>query len=1007
MKKISKSFVKLAIVGLLVSSVFAQNSVSKEELKPLEFGQTTEAEIGGYYKNHLYSLSLQTGQFVKIEAEEAGCDVVFMLMSLDGKNMLEIKNGANGSGTETASAAVRADGNYELRVISFAEKTGKYKLKIAELRNASEDELNLTDGMILNNDAFNLSVSYSATTGDIIKGISIYEKAVEKFRLAKADKFLGSVLNTIGFLFERLGNRSKGIEYFQKAAETVRNSEIIEAQYTYGTTLNNLGAAYLTLGDFQTALDYFFQSLESRRKTKHFRGEVLTLDNIGRTFQKSGDAERALIYHEQALEISRKNNLTVNDFSMTHNHLGTAYLALKQTEKALEHFQKALDFAKQAGNKRREAAFSGNFGRAYFAAGNSAKAVELIEESLKINRSLQDKVGEAASLKQLGQVFYELGETEKSLNLLEQSLEIYRSLEDTQNLAETLLALAKAESKKGNLPAAQTKIEEAVGLIEKIRSRFQTSDLRDSFSAKLQDFYGFYVEILMKRHASGDKTKNFAALAFEANERSRSRGLLNLLTEANAEIREGVDAKLLQKENETRELLSARRENLTRILSKKTKPEEIEKLRREIEEIRAEYEQIQAQILSKSPRYAALTQPQTMTLTEIQSKVLETNSVLLEYALGEEKSYLWIVTKNDFQTIELPKRESIETIAKQFYDALTARNREIKFETAEERRTRLEFADADFMTYSKALSQIILAPVVSRLADKNLLIVADGSLQYIPFSALISNGKYLVETNEIVNLPSVSVLAVLRNDLKEKPKPTKTLMMMADPIFEKTDARLANKINKIPTFETVSARKPTREGFELIRLPFTRREAQMVSSLVPANQQTKRLDFQANREFVFSAKLSEYRFIHFATHGFINTQNPELSGIVLSLFDETGAEQDGFLRVGDIYNLRLNAEMVVLSGCRTGLGREIKGEGLIGLTRGFMYAGARRVAVSLWDVNDEATSVLMANFYGEMLGDKKLVPASALRQSQISMIRDKKWSNPYYWASFTLQGETR
>lgn len=165
------------------------------------------------------------------------------------------------------------------------------------------------------------------------------------------------------------------------------------------------------------------------------------------------------------------------------------------------------------------------------------------------------------------------------------------------------------------------------------------------------------------------------------------------------------------------------------------------------------------------------------------------------------------------------------------------------------------------------------------------------------------------------------------------------------------------------------------------------------------------LDFAANRISATAPELSNYRIVHFATHGFIDDRHPELDAIVLSLFDERGKPQDGFLRVRDVYNLNLPAELVVLSGCRTGLGKEIRGEGIVGLTRGFMYAGAKRVAVSLWDVDDEATADLMAMFYRGMLGERKLSAAAALRQAQIAILKGGAWSNPYYWSAFTLQGE--
>jgi len=197
------------------------------------------------------------------------------------------------------------------------------------------------------------------------------------------------------------------------------------------------------------------------------------------------------------------------------------------------------------------------------------------------------------------------------------------------------------------------------------------------------------------------------------------------------------------------------------------------------------------------------------------------------------------------------------------------------------------------------------------------------------------------------------------------------------------------------------------QGFHLSRLPFTRKEAQAILSLAPASERLAALDFAASQFTVFKPELAQYRYVHFATHGLLNSLRPELSGIVLSLVNAQGADQDGFLRAHKVYDLRLPAEMVVLSGCQTGLGKEIKGEGLVGLTRGFMYAGAARVMVSLWEVNDQATSQLMARLYQGILGKRRLSPSAALREAQTSLWRDKRWQAPYFWAAFTLQGEPR
>jgi CHAT domain-containing protein len=279
-------------------------------------------------------------------------------------------------------------------------------------------------------------------------------------------------------------------------------------------------------------------------------------------------------------------------------------------------------------------------------------------------------------------------------------------------------------------------------------------------------------------------------------------------------------------------------------------------------------------------------------------------------------------------------------------------------------------------------------------------------------------------TNEIVSLPSASTLAVLRREVAKHKPATKTIAVLADPVFNGDDQRVKDSIARKTGFPADTSARPAAsskaelqrsasesgwdgEAQSMTRLPYTRREAGAIRALVPAAYRKEELDFAASLSNATSADLSQYRIVHFATHGFLNSRHPELSGIVLSLVDEQGRERNGFLRAHEIYNLKFPAELVVLSGCRTGLGKEIRGEGLVGLTRAFMHAGAARVLVSLWDVHDEATAELMKRFYTGLLGPEKLLPAAALRAAQVSMARDKRWSSPYFWAGFTLQGEPR
>jgi CHAT domain-containing protein len=317
---------------------------------------------------------------------------------------------------------------------------------------------------------------------------------------------------------------------------------------------------------------------------------------------------------------------------------------------------------------------------------------------------------------------------------------------------------------------------------------------------------------------------------------------------------------------------------------------------------------------------------------------------------------------------------------------------------------------------------MVLGPLKGAAHVRRFVVVADGALQLVPFSALLMPGgsNLLLADQEVVSLPSASVLALLRQGNPERKPPTKTLALFADPVFDRNDQRVRGARAERPAEPapvetggvavesslTRSARDTGLAGSALPRLPFTRREATAIQSLVAPSQRRVALDFAATWAAV-TRDLSEFRYAHFATHGFLDAVHPELSGLVLSLVDRKGRDQEGFLPAMEIFNLKLSAELVVLSACQTALGKEIMGEGLVGLTRAFMYAGAPRVVASLWRVDDAATAELMKKFYGGMLGPKKLRPAAALREAQLSVSRQKRWEHPYYWAGFVLQGEWR
>jgi CHAT domain-containing protein len=453
------------------------------------------------------------------------------------------------------------------------------------------------------------------------------------------------------------------------------------------------------------------------------------------------------------------------------------------------------------------------------------------------------------------------------------------------------------------------------------------------------------------------------------------------------------------------------------LLNRKHTPEQADAAAKEIDAITDGYAEVQAQIRARSPRYAALTQPQPLGLTEIQQQALDEDTLLLEYALGEKRSYLWLVSQRSIDSYELPPRAEIESATRRVYELLTVRPK------------RGTPPDPQFIAQAKALSGMLLGPAAAQLGAKRLVVVAPGALSYLPFAALpapedkkrpVGDYEPLIVKHEVVSIPSASVLSIIRRETAGRQRAAKSVAVLADPIFEEDDPRLDEAKNGNSSGKQPATRGADAELSELARairtmnfpdasagftrLPFSRYEAEGVFALTPKGTGLKATDFNASRDLAKSRELSQYRIVHFATHGLLNSERPELSGLVLSLIDREGKPQDGFLRLHEIYNLQLNADLVALSACETGLGKEIKGEGLIGLTRGFMYAGAPRVVASLWNVDDLATAELMKLFYQRMLKDGQPAGA-ALRAAQLELSRQKRWASPYYWAGFVLHGE--
>lgn len=832
---------------------------------------------------------------------------------------------------------------------------------------------------------------------------------------------------------------------------------------------NDLGRAYIDLGEITQALDALQRALALRPADRDARGAANVLIRMALVYLNLAEWQQALDALQQALALARRAEDIRTEGAALVN-LGSAYVTLGDTTEGRRHLEPGLAIARSIDFRGAEAYALLWLGIGASLDGDPARSRDYLQQAIAIQTAIKDVRGEATTLRQLAAAQLALALPQDALASVSRSIEIspqasgliytgalslasvYEALGDVTRADEQyrealerfreirarhaeVLALtryARFQSGRGLHDEARALLDQALDTHESLRGLIVDPDLRMSYTSTWLGPYRLQVDVLMAldRRAPGT---GFAERAFHTNERARARGLLDLLIAAGLDVHQGVDRALVERERALRWKLNAKAGIQTRLLAGTPDRRRLDALEREIADLSREWRETMTAIRRQSPAYASLTEPRPATVDDTRA-LLAPDTILLAFAPGETRSWLFAVTTETFESFELPKWQSIDEAARDVHRLMTARQ-PVPGEPAARRQARIRRADADLVQRTGALSELVLGPVADRLAadwrGRRLVLVAAGALEYVPFGALPlparppgTHGPALVTQHEIVTLPSASTLAVLRQEDARRAPARKAVAVIADPVFSADDPRVARAGGGRPSAPgqtgaaapapTPATAQPaaTRGDVDpadgvsatLARLPFSRSEADAVATQVPRAALLRATDFDASLALATSDRLADYRVVHFATHGVIDVVRPELSGLALSLVDASGRQRDGFLRLNTIYNLRLSSDLVVLSACQTGLGKEVAGEGLVGLTRGFMHAGARGVIASLWQVNDVATAELMKRFYAGLLR-RKLPPAAALRAAQLEVARDPRWASPYYWAGFVLQGD--
>jgi len=801
---------------------------------------------------------------------------------------------------------------------------------------------------------------------------SLFDSVADQVGKAKASVALGHILSDTG-------RKQEALDLFETARSVLVGSGDLMAE---NTVLNSVARTYAELGDFESALPFSKLALENYATLGNKVAESFVLEATGLYYLGAGDFNNARLLLQRALRgfEGLANTRAEADSWLA---LGTVQQSLGDPKAAFADLNRSLELSRVSGDRGRQASALLALGRLREDTGDNAAALEFYQESLVLYRAIDDRFGEIA----------------------------------------TLYHMAKCLRRTGDIERSIANSELAIDSIEKLRTGLTSFGLRSQYFASTRQHFDVYIDSLM--HANPVSS----AKAFEFSERARARTLLDSIGEAQISISESIDPDLVKRETSLAAAIDGKSEQYTQLLSASPNSKELAGLSDELRRLNAEFDELQGQLRTRSSQYAGLVQPQLLKLTEIQNQLLDDRSLLLEYSLGDENSYLWAVTREDFGSYVLPRRTEIDKKVRRLRDLMTA-PAPLSGEKPADFQTRFKAAQAQYPEVAAELSRILFGPVADRLDERRLIIVAEGALQYLPFGALptpqsIRNSSFtpLIVEHEIVNLPSASTLALIRREAPRRGNPDRTIAVFADPVFQASDSRVRKPAARVPsTPQTNPARGAGRTAptaslaqalrgsdavgikIDLPRLTATRQEADAILAMVPEDRRMAALGFNATKAAAMNPDLQRYRIVHFATHTILNDDHPDLSSLVLSLVDEKGNPQSGFLRLRDMYNLHLAAELVVLSACDTALGKEVKGEGLMSMVRGFMYSGTPRVLASLWKVDDEATAELMKEFYKNLL-QSGLTPAAALRQAQITQMQKKSRQSPYYWAGFQLQGE--
>ncbi len=952
---------------------------------------------------HEYPVPLALGDAVRIVAVQQDVDVTLTLLGPQGEQIAWMDSPNYRHGTETLAAIARIAGVHQLR-IEATDGDGTYRLRIARLGPATAQDRAWAEALALWVE-LRTTESSAEMAPRIEQALASLAELKEPLLTARFRRALGLMLKEEGHLDEAIfqleearrlvAEHGSGWEMAPLLADLgdtyLRNEDLaraeavqllalavaIEAEHTASRAviLSNLAVVHHMRGDWQQALSGYRQAIELGATTMGLATRATWLYNLGMLYENLGDADEGQRSLEQALRLYTQ----LNDLEGQGNALAALawiHQQAEEVEDANAKLDRALEIARQQQDLAREVQLLEQRASQYLTQGRLDDAETDLMAALE--RTADRRLSRAYLFAELGAVRIAQGQLDEAIGVAKQALATFQELGIVKGEISVLAELARAEKERGQLAKASEYVSEALEYVESRRGELVGADVRRTFFASRTELFDLQIAILIAQ----DRPRE----AFNASERARARVLLDLLQDGL--FPPGPER---QRERELRrsirQLEEQRQLHLDGGHQEAAAAIEL-RLRQQLAAHRA----LQSQPTAMQDAPSTL---EPLDLEAVQQRVLGSDSQLLVYHLGEDRSVLWLIGDERFDVFDLPPGAQLDRLALRLHELL-------------------KDADPDREASQKraldALSQAVLGPVAGRLYKPRLIIVTDGALQIVPFASLPypATDEPLLAQHELVSLPSASVVARLRERRKRRSPPTKILAMIADPVFQPNDPRLSQKssagFQPVAPDSVYLASPMSRFAANLDRLPFAGQEADAILAMVNEVSSLRATGFAANLDLVTSGELASYQILHFATHGRFAAALPALSGLFLSRYDARGEARNSMLSLLDLFHLELPADLVVLSACETALGHRLRGEGVVGPSHGFFAAGASRLIASYWRVDDEATAVLMGSFYRGLLEDR-LPPAEALRRAQLGVREIERWRAPYFWAGFALHGD--